>query len=294
MVDLRENIDKQIEFNRGKNFFNFNTSNSLAFIEDTMNAIKNPGAIGIEYENILIDYSTDKCLQEFCRINQYFSFNNEAKQGLREIYVELFSSIKSKNESIDELSINHYKKLKDWLLKTNPYAEKVYQNHEEIIQPIPCSEYSPEFQIEILQIDVRQLIEPVLDIGCGKQGNLVNYLRNKGVEASGIDRSTDNNSFLANKDWLEYKYGNSKWGTIISNLGFSNHFNHHHLRKDGNFLGYTKKYMEILNALKIGGKFFYAPSLPFIEKYLDSNHFRLTISEIHDNKFESSIIARLK
>lgn len=294
MENLRKNIDKQIESNQGKNFFSNNSINSLVFIDETMNAIKNPGVIGNDYENTLIDYCTDKCLQEFCRINQYYSFNNEAKQRLREIYVELFSSIKSKKELIDEISINHFNKLKDWLLKTNPHADKIYQNHDEIIQPLPCSEYSAKFQMEIFQMDVSQLMEPVLDIGCGKQGNLVNYMRIKGIEATGIDRLTYNNSFISNEDWLEYTYGNSKWGTIISNLGFSNHFNHHHLRKDGDFAAYAKKYMEILNSLKIDGKFFYAPSLPFIEKYLDSNHFRVAISGIHNNKFESSIITRIK
>ncbi len=294
MENFKTNIDRQIEFNQGKNFFSSDSANSLAFIDDTLNAIKKPGVISKEYENMLIDYSTEKCLQEFCRINQYYSFNNEAKQGLREIYVELFSSIKSKNELIEKVSINHFNKLKDWLLKTNPHAEKIYQKQDEIIQPIPCSEYSAEFQIEILQIDVRQLMEPVLDIGCGKQGNLVSFLRNKGILASGIDRSTDKHSYIFNKDWLEHKYGNSKWGTIISNLGFSNHFNHHHLRNDGNFLEYAKKYMEILNSLKIGGRFFYAPSLPFIEKYLDNNLFRVVVSEIHNNKLESSIITRIK
>ena len=208
--------------------------------------------------------------------------------------MELFSSIRSKNESIDEIAINHYKNLKEWLLKTNPHAEKVYQNHGVIIQPIACSEYSAEFQTGMFQMDVAQLMEPVLDIGCGKQANLLNYLRNNGIEAYGIDRSSDGNSFIANEDWLEYNYGNSKWGTVISNLGFSNHFNHHHLRKDGNFLEYAKKYVEILNSLKIGGKFFYAPSLPFIEKYIDSKHFRLATFKINTHKFGSSIIARLK
>ena len=41
---------------------------------------------------------------------------------------------------------------------------------------LSAPEYSPGLQIEILQIETTQLKEPVLDIGCGKQGNLVNYL----------------------------------------------------------------------------------------------------------------------
>ena len=76
-------------------------------------------------------------------------------------------------------------------------------------------------------------------------------------------------------DWLEYDYGEEKWGTIISNLSFSNHFNHHNLRENGNYIEYGKTYMNILYSLKIDGSFHYAPDLPFIEKYLDGNQFEL-------------------
>jgi hypothetical protein len=69
-------------------------------------------------------------------------------------------------------------------------------------------------------------------------------------------------------------------GTITSNLGFSNHFNHHHLRKDGHFIEYAKTFMDILNSLKIGGSFYYAPDLPFIEKYLDRVKYRIKTHNI--------------
>ena len=114
-----------------------------------------------------------------------------------------------------------------------------------------------------------------MDIGCGKQGRLMKFLKNNGIEVYGIDRFffADNN--VINSDWLEYDYGIEKWGTIVSNLGFSNHFKHHNLRQDGNIIEYGKKYMEILRSLKIGGRFHYAPGLPFIEEYLDNTQFRI-------------------
>jgi hypothetical protein len=83
-------------------------------------------------------------------------------------------------------------------------------------------------------------------------------------------------------------------GTITSNLGFSNHFNHHHLRKDGHFIEYAKTFMDILNSLKIGGSFYYAPDLPFIEKYLDRSKFKPGIQKVGNSEVKSIRIKRLK
>lgn len=137
-------------------------------------------------------------------------------------------------------------------------------------------------------------MQPVLDIGCGINGLLVDYLKNQGIDVLGIDRFKFTISNLITADWLEYDYGKEKWGTIVSNLGFSNHFNHHNLREDGNYVGYGKTYMNILNALKFGGCFHYAPDLPFIEKYLDSKRFELKKYEINECDFKTTIIKKVR
>ncbi len=294
MDNLRKRVDKQIDFNRGKNLFNIESLNSMKFIEDTVKSIQGLSLIDKETERLIIDYATDKCLREFCRINQYFSFNSEAKENLRNLYSDLFTVIKNQNKPIEIIAKNHYNNLKDWLFKTNSFAQDIYEENNEIIEPITCAEYSAELQIEILKLNIEETNSPVLDIGCGVQGFLVKYLRSNGVEAYGIDRLVQPESFLSTADWLEYNYGNSKWGTIISNLGFSNHFYHHHLRNDGNFLEYAKKYMQILNSLKVGGKFHYAPSIHFIENYLDNNKFKVEYFSIGNYNFEMAVIERLK
>jgi len=288
-----ENIDRQIEFNKGKNLFLDDNEMTLKFINETIIAISELEEIDFDSEKILINYATDKVLEEFCRINQYYTFNSQAKYDLRNIYSDLFLSIKTNKNSIETISKNHYRNLKKWLLVTNSFAEKVYSNADSEIDPIASSEYSPDLQIDILRIDRKALMTPVLDIGCGKQGNLVKYLNKLGIETHGIDRFsfTDNN--LTNSDWLEYNYGIEKWGVIISNLGFSNHFKHHNLREDGNYIGYGKKYMEILKSLKIGGRFHYAPDLPFIEQYLDNRQFKIEKKNIGEYDFKTSIITRL-
>ncbi|HBK32433.1 MAG TPA: class I SAM-dependent methyltransferase, partial [Porphyromonadaceae bacterium] len=144
------------------------------------------------------------------------------------------------------------------------------QKEDITVQPVVCCEYSADIQKHILHLQLEELPEPILDVGSGKHGNLVKSLRAAGLIVYGIDRFSDC-SWVEKADWLTYDYGMEKWGTIISNLGFSNHFLHHHLREDGNFIGYAKKYMEILNSLKLHGRMYYAPELPFIEQYLDKN-----------------------
>jgi hypothetical protein len=291
---FKEDIDRQIESNHGKNLFYEGKNKTLSFIPETFEAIRRIGKIDKDSENLLTDYITNRVLQEFCRINQYYTFDKQAKKDLRNIYSELFSVITENKISHDLISGQHFGNLENWLHKTNSFADSYNFSENEMINPVACSEYSSGLQIEILHIDIDNLLQPVLDIGCGKEGNLVNHLRFNGIEAYGIDRFSENNAFFINSDWSEYDYGVNKWGTIVSNLGFSNHFKHHHSRAaGGNFLDYARKYMEILNSLKSGGSFHYAPDLPFIEMYLDKKKFRLTKSNVGEYDFKAVKIKRL-
>lgn len=293
MDRFKENIDNQIEYNQGKNIF-LDRLDFFQFAEETVKAISNIDKLNSDSKETLIDYATDKAIEEFYRINQYYSFDSKAKNNLRKIYSDLFESFQNKTNSIEYISKNHYEKLKTWLKQNNPFAEKIYKNDNEKVSPVACSEYSPKLQIDILQIDVKYLMQPVLDIGCGNNGHLVNYLKNQGIEIMGIDRFKFTRSNLITADWLEYDYGKEKWGTIVSNIGFSNHFKHHNLREDGNYIEYGKTYMNILNSLKIGGCFHYAPDLPFIEKYLDNKQFDLRKYEINEYDFKTTKIKKMK
>jgi hypothetical protein len=293
MDNFKKSIDKQIASNQGKNLFPEGATQTLQFIQGTKNAIETAGDFPEEQVNVLIDYATDKALQEFCRVNQYYTFNSGSRQLLRDKYAELFLNIRNKKVSAESIREIHFRNLQKWLQQTNPFAEKLYLLIEEELKPVPCAEYSAAFQLEILQLDLSRIPEPVLDIGCGRQGNLVKYLRGEGIEAVGFDRLPDDLTYLTSADWSEYDYGTSKWGTIISNLGFSNHFHHHHVREDGDFLKYAKTYMEILRSLKPGGCFHYAPDLPFIEVYLSSDLYQLSNQSIVKESFKSTKVKRL-
>ncbi len=291
---LKENIDHQLAFNEAKNLYSATTIRSMAFSDETLLQIQRIGDLDQDSENMLIDYASDKALQEFCRVNQYYEFNDLSKVHLRDIYVELFSILRSKECSIEVISQQHYNRLASWLKETNPFAESLYSSQPENVEPVVCSEYSAELQLKLLQLDLNQIKEPVLDIGCGTSGNLVRSLKKTGIDIYGFDRNTVSNSFITKGNWLEYDYGKEKWGTIISNLGFSNHFRHHHFRSNSNFIEYAKKYMEILVSLKIGGSFHYAPDLPFIEQHLSDHKYKLSRRDIENYGVRSVVVTKTR
>jgi hypothetical protein len=126
---------------------------------------------------------------------------------------------------------------------------------------VVCGAYAPGLQLRVLGLAAEGLRGPVLDVGCGEAGALVESLRGHGVTAEGIDR-------LRGDDWLTFDYGVDRWGAVLSHHGLSLHFLHHHLRAGPTALAYARTYMAITRSLQVGGVFAYAPGLPFIEGML--------------------------
>ncbi len=174
------------------------------------------------------------------------------------------------------------------ILKSNTDFQLILDNKE-----IPCYQYSPTKQLEILGIDPQRIVSPVLDIGCGQGGHLVKFLRTIGIDTRGFDRIVEDYDFIARGDWLHFDYGFDKWGTIISHLGFSNHFTRYNMKKGDEHLRYAEVYMKILNSLKNGGTFFYAPGLEFIEKILPSDKFVIDSHIIIDSDYQKSTAVKI-
>lgn len=137
-----------------------------------------------------------------------------------------------------------------------------------LVTTFPCGEYSAEFQTDILNITIPLLNEPILDIGCGSDGTLVKRLTAGGHEAFGLDRCAPDapGFFLGN--WMDFDFIPDTWGTIIAHQSFSTHFMFNHLYRPDAALVYAKRYMAIIESLKTGGEFLYAPGLPFMEKHI--------------------------
>jgi hypothetical protein len=133
-----------------------------------------------------------------------------------------------------------------------------------------CDEYSAALQLEVLGIDPTDLRQPVLDVGCGSQGALVEHLRQRGIEAVGIDLAAGGESPLFQADWMTYPFGEARWGTLIAHMSFTNHFVLHDRGADEQAERYGLTYMRMLRSLEVGGAFYYAPGVPFIERLLPS------------------------
>lgn len=292
MNDVFECIDQQLDFNKGKNLFYVPTH--LDFIQKTKDVLKNNKSLVSKFHDLIIDYICEKVLLEFYRINQFYTFDQTSKNRLHELYVQLFAQLSDDEYSLEEVSKRHYENLKRWLTESNRISTQIYSETQLYIHPVVCSEYSAEFQCKVLNIRVETLNQPILDIGCGNEACLLRFFNSKGFDVFGIDRFETNFDNTIMSDWLNFDYGSEKWGTIVSNMAFSNHFVHHHYRNDGDFLNYATKYMAILNSLKIGGSFYYSPDLPFIESYLDPIKFSLEKVKVRDEKLFASCVKRLK
>jgi len=298
MEDITEFIHRQFAFNQNRNLYYSGIGSSTLFTPEVSTVIHRIKTLNPEEEQQIIEYTSEKALEEFGRFNQYYSFSDGNKLELKNIYSRLFLDLKQYAENtenqIEPIAKKHYKRLKEWLEKTNSFSSKIYDGGEEFVSAVVCSEYPAELQLKILNIEFSECQSPVLDIGCGKAANLLNVFRQHGIEAFGIERFDTTIPFCKKANWLEFDYGINKWGTIISHLGFSNHFNHHHLRIDGNFREYATVYMSILKSLKPGGSFIYTPDLPFIEQYLDKTIYSVTKTESGTNNFKTSRITLLK
>lgn len=291
-IEYKHSIDLQINHNRSKNLLCNSTKDVFSFAPETIVNIGLICKMNGQEQELLINYTVQKVLQEFCRINQYMSFSDKDRKMLSNLYSGLLFKIKESRESPQALSKKHYQNIKDWLIKSNPFVQELYSNQGKYLETVCCFEYSAELQLKLLHIDPAVLPEPIFDIGCGEKGLLVHYLREKGSVAYGIDRFSSDSKFTKSADWLEYDYKKNHWGTIISNLGFSNHFYHNHLRKDGDYVSYAKKYMEILHSLKPGGCFHYAPALPFIEEFLNDKEYQVSRFNIESLEYQATIVKR--
>jgi SAM-dependent methyltransferase len=149
------------------------------------------------------------------------------------------------------------------------------------LRPSPCFYYGAIFQLALLGIDAAALEGPVLDLGCGPDATLVEGLRSLGIEATGVDRSLRRpGPYLVEADWMDFPLPEGAWGAVVSHMAFSNHFARRRLESGGRDIAYARRYREILISLRPGGTFYYAPSLPFIERFVDREEFSVETREV--------------
>lgn len=302
--EILNSIKQQFASHSRTNLFYKHFDSNSQFLPESKAIItgRKQGLLQINNEsraNEWIDLMTDYARRTFCLSNQYLDLREEHIFTLRKVYLELWmdiiAEIKKNDIDFNRLQKNHLKRLTDWMRQTNGFACEINNSDSPEIIEVVCAEYSSSLQLQLLHINSDLLQAPVLDIGCGEHAYLVRYLQNTGIEAFGMDRLIDATigSKFIRTDWMDYTFNSEEWGSIIANHSFALHFIHQNERKDGDYIGYAKKYLEILKSLKKGGVFYYAPSLPFIECYLPENTYDVKIFMISDN-YSATHITRKK
>lgn len=140
---------------------------------------------------------------------------------------------------------------------------------------VVCAEYSPLTQLRILGLAGVELMDPILDVGCGRTGALVHHLRRAGHTAVGVDQDTEEAPGLQRGNWFDLPLEPATWGAIIAHQSFTLHFLHAHMASGERATAFARSFMSILAALKPGGCFAYAPGVPFFERHLDRARFSL-------------------
>jgi hypothetical protein len=243
----------------------------------------------------LVELFVNRAIEFTYASNQFIQLDSKEEARLRRIYrLYLHQIVQILTESSSEVDISagmarlvktHFQDLRTNISRFFDPETSGTEQANVILQKVVCAEYTPEMQLEILNVQVEALQEPVMDLGCGKSGGLVAYLRQKGIRAIGVDRLVDPSPNLIQSDWLEYNFVPGQWGTVISHMAFSNHFFFQHLYQHGSIETYARQYMAILQALKIGGSFYYAPGLPFIERFLSLDIYQATRKQIVGSLF---------
>ena len=229
-----------------------------------------------------------ECVQN----NQYISLSNKSMEKVNAQYRSLIGQLKkisevNEDEEICRIVEEHRGTLIN-ILKGNQYSESIDQ------LLIPCAEYSETFQSHILRIDRFRLLEPILDIGCGKNYTLVKLLKSKGYDTVlGIDQYEAADENIVSANWLDFEFKENTFGTIISHMAFTNHFYRSLCFNDRKVELYREKYSEILNSLKKHGKFIYAPGIRIIENRLDSKKYTVTrYKNMNNENLDTTVISK--
>ncbi|SFC93346.1 hypothetical protein SAMN05421842_11412 [Clostridium uliginosum] len=277
--DIMNSIIYQVHHNSGKNLYSHAVSGNMSFCSFTEEVVaRYNDELKLCWQTDLmekiIDNTVDTVLKEFYCTNQYIDFNNESKALLKQVYNLLFQDIIVNELDLKIVQERHYTRLAKLLSITNPFTAIINPPNNTYASSAVCAEYSAEFQLFILGLKLSEIKAPLLDIGCGENAELVNFMRSAGIEAYGVDRiCADKKVYLSKENWFEYDFGISKWGTIVSNIALSSHFINNNLRKDGKYSEFAMIYMKVLNGLVPGGSFIYAPAIPFIENCLQASEF---------------------
>jgi len=273
---LEHSIQGQLAVNQTKNLFFFKTEQSLevepGFLK-VLQTMVNQSEIPADE---VFAFTVRSVLDRIYAVNPYLRIGVPKIAELEQIYRQTFSQMKRTNDLRATLREVHYPALVSWLKSLYPPEFLKSLCFAPSISGVVYEAYSARLQVALFQLNLSHIKPPVLDLGCGRRPHLVNYLHSSGIEVYGLDRHLETRApYLEQADWFEYVFEAGQWGTIISNMAFTNHLNYAYRHDTSQFQAYLLKAKEIFASLTAGGSFYYAPGLPFIEERLQPAHFRV-------------------
>jgi hypothetical protein len=292
---IEKSIQQQIEANHSKNLLYEHFEEIIAIDPDFLAALeeslaKDEPAFSQAKQQELVSFATQTFLKRLSTINQFLRVEPGKVKELENIYLSTWKTMRATQKIEATLKETHYPALSRWIADLYPgeFVERLKSVPK--IGHIVCAEYSPQLQIDLLKLDTAAIKQPILDIGCGSAANLVYYLRSLGLDAYGIDRAVlKTETYLKQADWFDNAFVPDRWGTIISNMAFSNHLLYTYRHNSAQLKPYLLKFREILTTLLPGGSFHYAPGVPFIEQRLDPAQYQVEQERVLGEIFATKI-----
>ena len=285
-LKVRKALQRQLKLNEGKNLLHPEGA-QLLDMDGTFLAALEELVLGdrTSFTNETIGAIAADAAASFVgkiySLNQYIQVDNDSKESLKEIYVQTWQKTVETNEVESTIREHHYPKIVSFVAERYPPALTNGLRLLRQLGRVPASEYSAELQLRLLGLDIEKIIDPLLDIGCGTNANLVKFLRSQDLEAYGIDRSVKSTEdYLLETDWFEYDYGSNKWGTIVSNLSFANHLVYAQRYEADKVTKYLDTFFKILDSLRKDGIFAFAPAVELLANQIDLSKYKMELWEI--------------
>lgn len=281
MSKLDKVLRQQLERNKTKNMLYAQLGQIIEIDPDFLAALEellasDPDAFSKSALQSSVSFASEMLIKRLYAINQFVRVSEQKKRELEDIYLRTWKRIvETKNIQV-MLKDHHYPELTNWIASLYPQSFRKHLRDLPRVGQVICEEYSPQLQIDLLRLDLQALQQPVLDLGCGSMAGLTRHLRMLDIEAYGVDRQIEKEEiYLQQMDWLEYKFETDKWGSILSNMAFTNHLHYANYHDRAQLELYLRKFKDILESLMVGGSFYYAPSAPFIEERLELNTYHV-------------------
>ena len=263
----------------------------LAAVEEIMDI--DCGGSGKELLRNLVATAVESLVDRIYSINQYLQVSEGQKEELSRIYHRTWQALRETQDIENVLRRQHYPQIRDWVTRIYPPSLREDLKSASRVGQVPCQEYSADFQMALYGINPRSIVPPVLDLGCGSHALLVRRLRHSGVEAFGVDRQLlIHEPYLTQGDWFRDADGKVRWGTIVSNMAFSNHFCFVDRYDPGQVAAYKQRFHRLLDSLVPGGTFHYGPSVPELESTVDCKLFAVQTARVRDD-FQTTRIVRV-